>query len=433
MTTQASLNPFLSVPGSRPIPPLLLDGACGSNLMDRGLPPGSCPEEWILEHPDAVSQLQKEFADAGSNIIYAPTFSANRVKLEDFGLEGRTAEINRRLAELTRSNVGGRALVAGDLSPTGQFCEPFGEMTFPDLVSVYTEQAAALAESGVDLFILETMMSLCELRAAVIACRKFHKPILATITVEASGRTLSGASPLSCLICLQEMGISGFGLNCSQGPEGMAELFRELAPYAKIPLIAKPNAGMPDENGRYPLSPEEMAAQMRPLLEAGVTIIGGCCGNTPAHIAAMRRLLDEFDFDSVHIQPSDEMEEEKQAGQIPIHIALASEQQAFFLTAHGLEASEPVLCSVDMADDLLDVSDTNADVILVQISTTDDAYQFGQNAHMSRLPILFHSDSAPALRAALLYYHGRAMVDQNCDIPEAELRAIAQDYGAVVY
>ncbi|MBZ4671226.1 MAG: 5-methyltetrahydrofolate--homocysteine methyltransferase [Clostridiales bacterium] len=401
--------------------PILLDGATGSNLIERGLPAGVCVEEWILENPDVLIGLQKEFIEAGSNIIYAPTFSANRKKLEHYGLEEKTVEFNKRLVELSKKASAGRALVAGDISPTGDFVEPFGSMTFSEMIDVYKEQAGALKEAGVDLFVIETMMSLSEIRAAVIACRKFSLPIFVTITVDENGRTLTGATALSCLISLQEMGISAFGLNCSHGPDKMAEVIKEIAPFAKIPLIAKPNAGQPDECGRYGLSPEDMAKGMEELLKNGVTIAGGCCGSTPEHIAAIRKLLDGFDFSSVKIEKQD------------TGLMLANETQVFYLSADGLEASEPVVCGVDMADELLELSDSNLDVITIEVLSADDAYQFSQNSHMAKLPVMFKSDDPMALKSALLTYHGRAMVDGKSSIPEDELRKIAAKYGAILY
>lgn len=402
--------------------PIVLDGATGSNLIARGLPAGVCVEEWILDNPDVLIGLQREFIESGADIIYAPTFSANRVKLSHFGLEDKVGEFNTRLVELSKKAAGGKALVAGDISPTGEFCEPFGDMSFTEMIDVYTEQASALKEAGVDLYVIETMMSLAEIRAAVIACRKFKLPIFVTVTVDEHGRTLTGATALSCLICLQGMGISAFGLNCSHGPDKMAEIMAELNRYSKIPLIAKPNAGQPDEDGNYNLSPEEMGKDFLPLLENGARIFGGCCGTTPKHLSEIRRAVDGFDFSAV-----------PQAEKESTDLILSNETQLFFLAADGLECSEPLTCGVDMADELLDLSETSLDVITIELISPDDAYQFSQNAHMARLPVMFSSNNEKALKSALLSYHGRAMIDSNCDLPEETLKAVAGKYGAVIY
>lgn len=401
--------------------PILLDGATGSNLIERGLPAGVCVEEWVLENPQILINLQTEFVEAGSDILYAPTFSANRKKLAHYDLEEKTVDFNRRLVALSKEAAAGKALVAGDLSPTGEFVEPYGDMTFSEMKDVYKEQAAALNEAGVDLFVIETMMSLAEIRAAVLACRRYKKPVFVTVTVDEFGRTLTGATALSCLISLQGLGIAAFGLNCSHGPEKMADIIKELAPYAKIPLIAKPNAGQPDEDGHYDLSAEAMGKGILPLLESGVQITGGCCGNTPAHVAALRKALDSFDFSAVQIEKQD------------ISLILANEQQVFFLSADGIESSEPISCTSDMADELLELAESNLDVITIDVVTAEDAYLFSQNAHMARLPVMFRSESASALKAALLSYHGRAMIDSKSSIPEEELQSIAEKYGAVIY
>lgn len=402
--------------------PALLDGAVGSNLVSRGLEAGECVEDWILKNPEALKDLQREFIEAGAEIIYAPTFSANRIRLGKFGLDGETEEINRRLVLLTKEAVGDKALTAGILSSTGEYCEPIGEIPFSEMMDIYDQQAHALEEAGADLFVVETMTSLSEIRAAVLACRKYKLPIFVTITVNEYGRTASDATALSCLITLQGMGISAFGLNCSEGPFAMAEIISELRKYARVPLIAKPAAVITDENGRRNLTPEEMGEGMKLLLESGAVIAGGCCGTTPEHLRATKGAMDETDFSAI---PAVEKED--------TGLILANEAQAFFLAADGLECSEPLECTVDMADELLELSDTNTDVITIRLNSTDDAYQFSLNAHMARLPVMFQSDDYKAVKAALMFYHGRAMIDSSCEIPEEELSRLSDKYGAVVY
>lgn len=419
-----------------PLPfPILLDGATGSNLIARGLPGGVCVEQWILEHPDTLIQLQKEFIAAGANIIYTPTFSANRAKLSHFGLADQTVEYNKRLTALSKTAAAdSAALVAGDMSPTGQFAEPFGDMTFQQMRDIYAEQAAALNEAGADLFVIETMMSLTETRAAVLACRDFGKPVMVTITVDEHGRTLTGASAEACLVSLQDLGVSAFGLNCSHGPDLMVPIFQTLAPLAKIPLIAKPNAGQPDQQGNYHLSPKDMAEQFRPLLEqtCGIAIAGGCCGTTPAHLAALHTLLEEIrpTFPTAACGQS-----RKKNAEPSVSLTLACETQVFYLSAIELECSEPICCTADMADDLLDLADSSVDIITVALRTPDDAYEFSLNAHMARLPVMFRleTDNAQALTAALSLYPGKALVDTDAPLDKDELRTIAARFGAEIY
>ena len=202
--------------------PLILDGATGTELQKRGYTGESCAEQWVLEHPETIREVQRGYLDAGSRVVYAPTFGANRQKLEERGIMNRTAEYNRRLAALSQEAAAGRAWVAGDIAPTGLFLAPLGEASFEELVDIYTEQAAGLEEAGVDLYAIETMMTLSDARAAVLAVRSVSdKPIFVSFTCDPTGRTLTGTDVAAALTVLQGMGVSAFGLNCSAGPAQM--------------------------------------------------------------------------------------------------------------------------------------------------------------------------------------------------------------------
>ncbi len=267
---------------------LRLDGATGTELAKRGMPPGVCPEAWILEHPEAIIDVQRCYAAAGSDLVYAPTFGGNPLKLAEFGLEAQTEEINCELAKLSRRALPDK-LIFADIAPTGQFIEPYGEFGFEATVNIYKRQVRALLASGcIDGFAIETMMDLQEARAALIAVRELTDlPALVTLTFEPGGRTLTGVHPVSALVTLQALGADVFGCNCSTGPDTMAGIIREIAPYATIPLAAKPNAGMPhlvDGETRFDLGPEAFAASALQLIDAGASVIGGCCGTTPEHI-----------------------------------------------------------------------------------------------------------------------------------------------------
>lgn len=271
--------------------PIILDGATGTNLMQAGMPAGACPEAWILEHPEVLIELQRGYAEAGSRIVYAPTFSANRIKLEEYGLADRLEEMNRALVELSKTAVAGSAYVAGDMTMTGRQLCPLGDLTFEELVEIYKEQARALAGAGVDLFVVETMMSLQESRAAVLAIREVCElPVMVTLTYNEDGRTLFGTPPEAAVTVLQSLGVDAVGVNCSTGPAEMVDLLRRMAEYATVPLIAKPNAGLPElDDGKtvYRMGAEEFAAEGVTLAEAGAAILGGCCGTTPEHIRAL--------------------------------------------------------------------------------------------------------------------------------------------------
>ena len=271
--------------------PIILDGATGTNLMEAGMPIGVCPEQWVMEHPEVLLKMQREYVEAGSHIVYAPTFTGNRIKLEEYGLQDRLVEINTTLVKLSKQAVDGKALVAGDMTMTGQQLFPMGELMFEDLVDVYKEQAGVLAEAGVDLFVVETMMSLQECRAAVLAIREVcDLPIMVTLTYNEDGRTLFGTPPETAVVVLQSLGVDAIGVNCSTGPMEMVPLVKTMAEYSTVPLIAKPNAGLPELEGKktvYRMTPEEFAEAGVALVKAGAAIVGGCCGTTKEHIRAL--------------------------------------------------------------------------------------------------------------------------------------------------
>lgn len=266
-----------------------LDGATGSNLMKRGMPGGVCPEKWILEHPDIFVGLQKEYVEAGSNIIYAPTFTANRIKLKEYHLEGEIERINHELVALSRKAAGDKAFVAGDITMTGRQLIPMGDMDFEELISVYKEQIKLICEAGADLLVVETMMSLQETRAALIAAKEVCTlPVMATLTFESDGRTLYGTDGISAAVTLEKLGACAVGANCSTGPDKMLELIQSISQVVSIPVIAKPNAGMPslNEDGEtvYDMDADTFALEMKQLVSAGACILGGCCGTDPEYI-----------------------------------------------------------------------------------------------------------------------------------------------------
>lgn len=276
--------------------PVLLDGATGTNLQKAGMPVGVCPEQWILENSEVLIDLQKQYVEAGTDILFAPTFTASRIKLKEYGLEDHLEEMNRKLVALSKEAAKGtNALVAGDLTMTGEQLYPLGDMMFEDLVDVYKEQAKIIADAGADLFVVETMMSLQECRAAVLAIREVcDLPVMVSLTYNEDGRTLYGTDPVTAVVVMQSLGADAVGMNCSTGPEAMLEPIAKMAEYATIPLLAKPNAGMPeliDGQTVFNVEPEEFAEVGKKLVEEGAAIIGGCCGTTPAHIRALKEAV----------------------------------------------------------------------------------------------------------------------------------------------
>ena len=283
---------------------LYLDGATGSNLVKAGMPSGVCPEQWILEHQDVMLQLQKDYVQAGTNILYAPTFTANRVKLAEYHLEKNMTSMIRDLVAISKkaaeSTPGHPVYVAGDLTMTGEQLKPMGKMELETLIDIYKEPILCLVDAGADLLVVETMMSLAETRAALIAAKEVcDLPVIATLTFEADGRTLFGTDAKTAAIVLESLGASAIGANCSTGPAQMESIISEMVSHTRIPVIAKPNAGLPflDENGTtcYNMEAEEFAEEMEVLVNAGATILGGCCGTTPEFI---RQIHERFGTDA---------------------------------------------------------------------------------------------------------------------------------------
>ena len=279
---------------------IYLDGATGSNLVKAGMPSGVCPEQWILEHREVMLQLQKEYVQAGTNILYAPTFTANRVKLAEYHLEKNMSSMIHDLVAISKEAAadtpGHPVYVAGDITMTGEQLRPMGKMELEDLIAIYKEQILCLVDAGADLLVVETMMSLAETRAALIAAKEVcDLPVIATLTFEADGRTLFGTDAKTAAVVLESLGASAIGANCSTGPAQMEGIISDMISVTTIPIIAKPNAGLPflDENGTtcYNMEAEEFTEEMQVLVNAGATILGGCCGTTPEFI---RQIHDRF-------------------------------------------------------------------------------------------------------------------------------------------
>lgn len=273
---------------------VLLDGATGSNLMKAGMPRGVCAEEWILAHPDRLLALQSAYAAAGSRIIYAPTFGANRCNLTRYDLQEHTRAWNRALVSLSRRVEG--VSVAGDVTTTGIALEPNGSMTYGELHEVYSEQISALVEAGVDLIVIETMLGVNETVVALEAARALCElPVLCSVTVQSDGSCYFDGDCIEAVETLQALGADAVGINCSCGPEQLVSLVRNMKKVAAVPLLVKPNAGLPtiSETGEavYPMTPTDFARYMRRLVQEGASLVGGCCGTTPAFIAALREAL----------------------------------------------------------------------------------------------------------------------------------------------
>lgn len=424
---------------------LYLDGATGSNLMKQGMPSGVCPEKWILDHPDVLIDLQREYIEAGSNIIYAPTFTANRIKLKEYGLEDQIEEINESLVKLSITAAAGKALVAGDVTMTGCQLAPMGTLDFEELIEVYKEQIMLLDRAGVDLIAVETMMSLQETRAALIAAKEVcDLPVIATLTFEENGRTLYGTDAMTAAITLEKLGAAAVGANCSTGPDKMISLIEQIAEVVEIPVIAKPNAGMPflNEQGEttYSMEADVFAQEMKALIKAGAGILGGCCGTTPAHI---QRLVEEtknciaqkhykegiryltserktvaFDLESPfmivgeRINPTGKkkLQEQLREGCLDMVISFAEEQEE---------------CGAALLDINVGMGGIDEKKVLLQVM--DEVLQ------ISNLPLSIDSSHVDVIEEALRRYPGRALINSISGEEEKwrALLPIAEKYGAM--
>lgn len=426
---------------------LILDGAAGTNLLQAGMPIGACPEQWILEHPQVMVDLQASYIEAGSHILYAPTFTANRIKLEEYGLADHIEKINKELVDISKRAIvkaGSRGYVAGDITMTGRQLAPVGDMELEDLIDVYKEQIGYLAEAGVDLLVVETMMSLAEARAAVIAAKETcDLPIFVTLTFNEDGRTLFGTDPVTAVNVLQNLGVDAIGANCSTGPEEMCRIIAEMKPYANVPIIAKPNAGMPElVNGKtvYAMSPEEFAEAGQRLVEAGAGIVGGCCGTTPSHIMALAREIKRMEPPEINpekcrllsserktveldingsflvvgerINPTGKkkLQEELRQGSLELVLEMAEEQEA-----QGAE-----ILDINMGMNGID----EKEMMLKTVQAVSNAVS---------LPLCIDSSHVDIIETALRNYPGRALINSiSYEHPKVdELLPIAKKYGAM--
>lgn len=275
----------------------MLDGATGTELQKLGMPAGACSEKWVLDNPESIVEVQRAYVEAGSDMVYAPTFGANRANLEKHGIDpGLVREYCQRLVELSRkATAGTQVLVAGDMAPCGMMPEPYGDDSLEDIRAVFEEQARALEEAGVDLFGIETQVSMLECREAAKAVLSVtEKPVIVTFTCGPGGLTLWGDDLSEVMQELTDLGISAFGINCVGDLDMLSGIIAQLKKTARVPLVAKPNAGHPEyRDGKtvYNMTPETLAAAASTLRRSGCEIFGGCCGTTPQHIAALKSAL----------------------------------------------------------------------------------------------------------------------------------------------
>jgi 5-methyltetrahydrofolate--homocysteine methyltransferase len=431
---------------------IMLDGATGSNMQKSGMPTGVCPEKWILEHKDVLINLQKGYVDAGSDILYAPTFTCNRIKLDEYGLLEDIESMNRDLVKLSKTAIkessaaadGRKVYVAADLTMTGQQLSPVGTLQFEELVDIYKEQIAYILMEGVDLFVIETMMSLQECRAALLAVKETcDLPAIVTLTFNDNKRTLYGTDPATAVIVLQNMGADAVGVNCSTGPEKMCDIVREMKEYATIPIVAKPNAGLPkliDGETVFSMGPEEFAQETKKLVEAGASIIGGCCGTTPEHITLLGSAIDKIKPHVIHNTKKRALTTERKTLDIDINgrFMIVGER----INPTGKKALQEELKSgiLDIVSDMVrDQVDNGADILDINMGMNgiDEKEMMvkvvEEVTNISNIPLAIDSSHVSVIEAALRIYPGRALINSISLEKEKfeKLLPIAKKYGAM--
>ena len=426
---------------------IVLDGATGTNLQKAGMPTGVCPEQWILEHPQVLVDLQADYINAGTNIVYAPTFSGNRIKLEEYGLQDQLEVMNARLVALSKEAVaktGYRAYVAGNLTMTGRQLYPIGNLRLEELINVYKEQIRCLVKAGVDLLVVETMMSLAEARAALIAAKETcDLPVIISMTYNEDGRTLYGTDPKTAVVVLQSLGADAIGINCSTGPKEMICLVEQMKEYANVPILAKPNAGMPeliDGETVYAMTPEEFAGYGRQLVEAGAGIIGGCCGTTKEHITALARTVRLMEVPEVSAKKRRVLASERQMLEIDIDGPFLVVGERINPTGKKKLQEQLRQDNLDLVVQMAEEQETKgASILDINVGMNgideDDMMQkvLYEVTSTTNLPLCIDSSYVEVIEHALRIYPGRALINSISLESEKfeKLMPIARKYGAM--
>ncbi len=424
----------------------IFDGAMGTMLQNAGLKPGDCPELLNIDNPQIVQNVHRAYVEAGATIIETNTFGGSRIKLDEYGLGDRIVEINTAAVKNAKIAAAGRAKVAGSMGPTGKFIRPLGELTFDEDYANYYEQAKALSAAGADYLLIETCIELQEMRAALLACKDAcDLPVICQMSYSEDGRTVTGTDPQTAAVVLSAMGADIVGVNCSLGPEQLIPIVKELAENCTCPISVQPNAGMPHlVNGEtvFPMTPEDMGKWAPKLIEAGATFIGGCCGTTPAHIAAVKKAVANLP-DPVRKAPSSDL-------------ALASRSKTIFIGKDlptrligerinptgrkklGAEIKNGSFISVKR--EAIEQTQAGADILDVNMGVAgiDQAVAMDKAiTEISQLvstPLAIDTSDAKALEAGLKAYPGRALINSVSAEPDRlkYFIPLAKRYGAAI-
>ncbi|MCD8356036.1 MAG: homocysteine S-methyltransferase family protein [Clostridia bacterium] len=417
---------------------LVLDGGMGTMLMQAGMPAGSLPELMNLTHPEIVTAVHKKYVDAGTDMVITCTFGANEKKMAGCGHEIEAVIT----AAVANARASGAKYVALDIGPIGQLLVPSGTLQFEEAYAIFARQIRCGVSCGVDAIYMETMSDLLEVKAAVLAARDLcDLPIFATLTYESSGRTFLGVSPECAALTLQGLGIHAIGINCSLGPKEILPIAKRLAAVTSIPMIIKPNAGLPDMSSGtavYDITPEDFATYAKAYLDLGFSIFGGCCGTNPDYIHSICGILQNYTV------PQPEQR----------HISALCSGTKYFEVTEDLVFGERVNPSdnedllealededIETVVDLgMEQSDDGAQVIYVNISTpeVEEADMLPSIVREMQgvidLPLQLDSRNPEALEAALRCYNGTPLVGSICSDEKSltTLLPIAAKYGAMI-
>lgn len=418
---------------------IILDGAMGTELVKMNAPMGKIPEELNITNPEIVKSVHKSYLLAGSNVIYTNTFGANGYKCQDskYSVSEIVAAAVKNAKEVAKPYD---ALVALSMGTIGDILEPYGNLKFERAVEIYKEMITAADKAGADIILFETQTDLLEVKAGVIAAKEVSSlPIWATMTFEANGRTFTGTKAESAAITLEALGVSAIGVNCSLGPKDLLPIVKAIRSVSNLPLIVKPNAGLPDPlTGKYNLTPDEFANEMKPFLEMGVSCVGGCCGTTPEFIKALSNIAKDYKPFLANENKNSYLASGREYTYVN-HVKVVGERvnptgkKAFkeALLNHDIDyIRKQALEQVDAAADVLDVNvglpGVDEEAMMVEVVKELQA--------IIDTPLQIDSSDAKVLEAALRIYNGKALVNSVNGEDEVldKILPIAKKYGAAV-
>lgn len=423
---------------------VILDGAMGTELHKKGMPGGVCPEYWCLKNPEIMADLYASYQKAGAQVIYTCTFGANHFKLKQYGIKENSYQINYELARLAKKVCDKKTLVAGDVGPTGLFVEPFGPLAFEEAVGTFKEQIRGLIDGGCDLIVIETMIDIQEARAALIAVKEIKDIFtIVSMTYEKDGYTLGGTDPVTALITLQSLGADAVGCNCSTGPEKMVEFISAMKPYATVPLLAKPNAGMPRlESGKtiFEMDAKTFASFGRNLAKAGANLIGGCCGTTPEHIRELAKV-------SARLKPFPPRRKSISALSSARGFVHLAEDRHLFVVGERINPTGKKALQQELMEGktsiirqmALDQENQGADLLDVNVGQpgVDEVKTIKEVISLlsttTKLPLVIDSSHVKTIEAALRIYPGRILINSISGEKEkiTKLLPLAAKYGTM--